>query len=181
MSILEFLGLGRKGGSGGGAGGRPASGSVREIVDALDRMDPDRARYIASFAHVLSRVAHADMEISKDEVRVMEKIVREIGGLPEEESILVVQMAKSHTILFGSTDSYLITRDFYRMATTEQKLELLDCLFAVSAANQSISSAEDTEIRLISGEMNLPHSDFIRTRSKYSQYLDVLKKAEETE
>lgn len=179
MSILKFLGLDRAGGGDAAGGGTSSTETVRKIVDALDRMDPERAKHIASFASILSRVAHADMEISKDEVQVMERIVRDVGGLGEEEAILVVQMAKSHTVLFGSTESYSITREFYKMATPEEKLHLLDCLFAVSSANQSISSEEDAEIRRIVAEMNLTHADFIRARSRYAQYLDVLKKAKD--
>jgi len=177
MSILKFLGIRNQGDGEGGPSAGSGSETVRKIVDALDNMDPDRARYIASFANILSRVAHADLEISREEVAVMEKIVREVGGLPEEEAILVVQMAKSHTVLFGSTESYVITREFYKMATKEEKLHLLDCLFAVSSANESISSAEEAEIRRIVAEMNLTHADYIRERSRYSHYLDVLKEA----
>jgi uncharacterized tellurite resistance protein B-like protein len=67
------------------------------------------------------------------------------------------------------------------MATPEEKLHLLDCLFAVSSANESISSEEEAEIRRIVAEMNLTHADFIRARSKYAHYVDVLKKAKESE
>jgi len=179
MSILKFLGIRKHGDGDGGEDAGSASETVRKIVDALDTMDPDRARYIASFANILSRVAHADLDVSKDEIAVMEKIVSEVGGLPEEEAILVVQMAKSHTVLFGSTESYVITREFYKMASTEEKLHLLDCLFAVSSANESISSAEEAEIRRIVAEMNLTHADYIRERSRYAHYLDVLNEAKE--
>ena len=172
MSILKFLGLDRTGAAGGDAS---ASATVRKIVDELDQMDPERARFVASFAHILSRVAHADMEISPAEVRVMEQRVRDLGGLGEEEAILVVQMAKSHTALFGSTEGYLATREFNRLAGPEEKLHLLECLFAVSSADESISSAEDAEIRRIVAELHLTHGDFIRARSEYKHYLDVLK------
>ncbi|MEK7349104.1 MAG: TerB family tellurite resistance protein [Candidatus Eisenbacteria bacterium] len=176
MSILKFLGLDRLGGAGGG-GNTSAPETVRKIVDALDRMEPERAHYIASFAYILSRVAHADHEISADEVRAMERIVRELGGLQEEESILVVQMAKTQTLLFGSTENYLVTREFYKMATHEQKLQLLESLFAVSSADENISSAEDSEIRRIATEMNLTRSDFNQARAAYTRFLEVLKNA----
>jgi len=178
MSIFKFLGLDRQGGARGG-GNSSAPETVRKIVDALDQLEPERARYIASFAYILSRVAHADQEISKSEVRAMERIVRELGGLEEEEAILVVQMAKTQTLLFGSTENYLVTREFYKMATHEQKLQLLESLFAVSSADESISSAEDSEIRRIATEMNLTRGDFNQARAEYTRYLEVLKSAAE--
>ncbi len=178
MSILKFLGLDRLGGGGGG-GSPSAPETVRKIVDALDQLEPERARYIASFAYILSRVANADQEISATEVRAMERILRELGGLEEEEAILVVQMAKTQTLLFGSTENYLVTREFYKMATQEQKVQLLESLFAVSSADESISSAEDGEIRRIATEMNLTRSDFNQARAAYTQFLEVLKNAPE--
>jgi uncharacterized tellurite resistance protein B-like protein len=153
----------------------PETETVRKIVNALDGMEPPRARYIAAFAYLLSRVAHADLDISPEETRVMERIVMERGGLPEEQAILVVQMAKTQTRLFGGTENFLVTQEFNEIATREQKLALLHCLYAVSAADESISTREDNEIRNISKELLLSHQDFIDVRLEYRNYLSVLK------
>lgn len=154
----------------------PETETVRKIVDALDGMEPGRARFIAAFAYLLSRVAHADLDISPEETRAMERIVMERGGLPEEQAILVVQMAKTQNRLFGGTENFLVTREFNQIASRQQKLALLHCLYAVSAADQSISTREDNEIRNISSELLLSHQDFIDVRLEYRDYLAVLKK-----
>jgi uncharacterized tellurite resistance protein B-like protein len=174
MSIWKFLGLSPSDGP------EPAAASsetetIRKIVDALDRLEADRARYIAAFAYILSRVANADMQISAEETRAMERIVIERGGLPEEQAIMVVQIAKSQNRLFGGTEDYLVTREFGRIADREQKLALLHCLFAVSAVDKSIISAEDTEIRKIASEIKLSHADFIGVKSQYTDHLEALK------
>ena len=46
-------------------------------------MEPQQARYIAAFAYILGRVAHADLTISEDETGEMEQIVMKYGRLPE--------------------------------------------------------------------------------------------------
>ena len=46
-----------------------SSSAIRKIADELSHMDPDKARYVASFAYILGRVAHADLEISDEEIR----------------------------------------------------------------------------------------------------------------
>ena len=172
MSILKFLGLDKK--------LPPASEAdtqtVRKITEALDRLDPARARYIAAFAYVLSRVSHADLNISPEETRAMEGIIVERAGLPEAQAVLVVQMAKTQSLLFGGTEDFLVTREFNKIATRDEKLALLDCLFAVSSADESISVVEDNEIRQIASELRLEHADFIAARSRYRQHLSVLKK-----
>jgi uncharacterized tellurite resistance protein B-like protein len=171
MSILELFGW---------RGDRktqapPASSAdtetVRKIAAELDRLDPDQARYIAAFAYILSRVARADLQISDEELRKMEQLVRDKGGLEEAQAVMVVQMAKTQSILFGGVENFLVTREFDKIATREQKIALLHCLFGVSAADNSISSAEDTTIRTIADELHLDHSDFIAVKSAYGALL----------
>jgi hypothetical protein len=107
MSLLRFLGLDHLAR---GSGPQDDAASVRRIVEALDRMEPAAARKLARFAYVLGRVARADLQISADETREMERIVAERGCLTEAQAVLVVQIAKSQTLLLGETDGYLVTR-----------------------------------------------------------------------
>ncbi len=157
---------------------RRASGdteTVRKITEALDALDPGRARYLAAFAYVLSRIARADLKITTEETRAMERLVMQHGGLPEEQAILVVQIAKHQNLLFGGTENFLVTREFNKISTQEQKLALLDCLFSVAAAADMISVAEDEEIRAVARELGLSHQDFIAIRSRYRDHLAVLR------
>jgi uncharacterized tellurite resistance protein B-like protein len=174
VSILRFLGLAEKDAP------RPRSSSetetVRKICDALERMDGEQARYLAAFAYLLGRVAHADLEISAEETRVMESIVRREGGLPEEQAVLVVQIAKSQNLLFGGTENFLVAREFERLAGRERKMALLRCLFAVSASDESVSEIESDEIRRIAAELKLEHRDYIAARSEFRRHLSVLKR-----
>jgi uncharacterized tellurite resistance protein B-like protein len=184
VSILKFLGLDRPAGSSPGAppGGGPSTetDTVRKIVAELDSLEPERARFIASFSFILSRVAHADLEISEDEIQAMERIIVEESGLPEEQAVLIVHMAKSQSLLFGGTENFLVTREFNRIATHEQKLALLECLFAVSSADDSISTVESNEVRRVASELKLTHADYIAARSAYRNYLAVLKSPPKT-
>lgn len=173
MSILERLGLAAKSEPAGERVGETAT--VRKIVGELEAMEPKRARFVAAFAYILGRVAHADLEISVEETRKMEEIVRRFGHLPEEQAILVVQIAKSQNELFGGTENFLVTREFAEISSPEECQELLDCLFAVSAADASISGAEEAQIRQIASELGFSHGDFVEARAKYSEHREVLR------
>jgi uncharacterized tellurite resistance protein B-like protein len=174
MSFLDAL-LGRP-----GKNAPPGdTDTVRRIVAALDRLEPARARYIAAFAYILGRVALADRHCGEEETRTMERLVMRHGSLPEEQAVVVVQMAKSQNALFGGTEDFLVTREFNDLATAEQKLALLDCLYAVSAADDSIATVEDNEIRRIALELHVPFDAFIQVRLKYRARLAVLKPEQE--
>jgi uncharacterized tellurite resistance protein B-like protein len=170
MSILDFFRMKSDPGTRSSA----ETETVRKIAEELDRMNPERAKFIAAFAYLLSRVARADLNISPEETAVMEQIVMQRGGLPEEQAVVVVQIAKTQNILFGGTENFLVSREFNGLASHEEKLGLLDCLFAVAAANRSISTVEDNEISQIADELKIEHHDFISVRAKYREYLAVL-------
>lgn len=150
--------------------------SVRKIVQALDRLEPERAKYIAGFAYLLGRAARADLNISLKETQTMERILMERAGLPEEQAIIVIQMAKTQNILFGATENFLVSREFRSIATHEEKLALLDCLYAVAASENLISTIEDNEISQIADELRIEHPDLISVRSRYRDSLAVFQK-----
>ena len=177
MSILRFLGL---------SPDRETENqqdrdveSIRKISQQLAEMEPERARYVAAFAYLLGRVAHADREISHDEEREMESIVMEKGHVPKEQAVMIIEIAKRQNQLFGHVENFLVTREFNQLASREMKMDLLNCLFAVSSSDESVSTVEDSEIRQITSELLLEHSDFIEVRSQYRGFLDVLKDSRE--
>lgn len=173
MSLLSMLGFA---GADAGAPDEPG-GAVSRIAEALERFPRERARYLAAFAYLLSRVARADHHVSDEEQREMLRIVAE-HGLNAEEAGLVVEMARSQNELFGHSEDFVVARELQETATREQKLQVLDCLFAVSAADDEISTVEDNEIRRISSELRLTHADFIGVRSSWRRHLGVLKSDE---
>jgi uncharacterized tellurite resistance protein B-like protein len=168
MSILRWLGL--------EADDAAAVDSVGEIEKALSNLEPARARYLACFAYILSRVARADHDVADEESRLMEQIVAERGGLPIEQAALVMRIATSEGLRHGGTEDFIVTREFAAIADRGQKLALLDCLFAISAVDRTIRTVEDNEIRQIANELKLEHADFIAARSAHVEHLRVLKK-----
>ena len=175
MSILRFLGLSS---SRSDEDDSDDTDTVRRIVAELESLDPDEARYIAAFAYVLSRAAAADLRVSEAESDKMIEIIQERGHLPERQAVLAVAIAKSRARLFGGTEDFLVTRQFREMSTVEQRRELLDCLFAVSAADSSVSSAEEAQIRQIASELGFEHQDYITARMAYTSHRSVLKPPE---
>jgi uncharacterized tellurite resistance protein B-like protein len=149
--------------------------TVRKIVRELHAMDPQRARFVAAFAFILGRVAHADRNIEPSEIARMEEIVRRVSGLPEAQAVLAVEIARAQNELFGGTERFVVTREFKEISTRDERIELLRCLFAVSAADESVSGSEEAEIRQISSELDLEHRDFIAARSAYSKLRDVMR------
>jgi uncharacterized tellurite resistance protein B-like protein len=147
---------------------------LRETLNALDQFEPDRARYLAAFAYLLGRVAHADRQVSAEETAAMEAAVREHGQLAQDQAMVVVQLAKTSNLLFGGTADFLVAREFSSVATYEQKLALMRCLFAVSATDEAISTVEEGEIHRVANELRIDRRDLIAIRVAHQRHLPGL-------
>ena len=147
---------------------------IDEVERTLEGLEPARARYVACFAYILGRVARADHDVTPLEAAEMARLITERTGLPAAQAALAVQIATAHGIRHGGTEDFLVTREFAAIADREQRLALLDCLFALSSSDRSIVMLEDNEVRRITSELKLEHGDFIQARSKYLQHLRVL-------
>src|SRR5262245_55476024 len=111
-------------------------GPLRDTLEALDHLDQHAARFLAAFAYLLGRVASADQRVSPEETRKMETLVRVHGALTAEQAMIVVQLAKTSNLLFGGTANFLVAREFSGLASYEQKLALMRCLFELAAADE---------------------------------------------
>jgi uncharacterized tellurite resistance protein B-like protein len=146
----------------------PEAGPLREILNALDRLEPARAHYLARFAYLLGRVARADEHISEEESRAMEIILREDGQLSDAQAMLVVSLAKASSLLFGVSADYAVTQEFTDATSYEDRLALARCLFAVAASDERISTAEEAELHRITNQLRIerPHLTAIRLQHK---------------
>lgn len=178
MVMRRILGLGSDGSD--AASGKTAetaeTETVRRIVRELEQVEPERRRYLAGFAYVLSRAAHSDLDISVDETHLMETIVTEIGKLPEAQAVLVVEIAKHQTELYGGTEDYLVTREFAARATDEQRRSAVEACFAVVAADHTITSAEYAELTQISDELGLTRPELNVIRNEYKDHVSAIQK-----
>ncbi|MBA3876732.1 MAG: hypothetical protein C0498_07325 [Anaerolinea sp.] len=141
--------------------------TVRRIVARLEALPPGRARFLAGFAYILARAAHADLDISDGESTVMESALVELGGLDEAQALLVVEMAKLQSRAKFGTEDYLVTREFAGFATEEEKLAVLRGCFAVGAADDEISNDEAQTVNQIAKELGIDRPSLNAVREAY--------------
>ncbi len=172
MSFLQFLGLTEKSTT------NPAeedTSTMQAIISELSTLPQERARYLAAFAYILGRAAYADSKVNAAEIEKMKTIVNGLGHIPTDQVDLVVDIATNQVKLFGGTENFLVSRRFREISTEEQRIELLDCVFAVSAADKSITVVEEGQARQISKELGLNHDKFIAARSSYLEHVAAVK------
>lgn len=151
--------------------------TVRKIVAQLEALPPDRARLLAGAAYVVSRAANADLTITPEETVLMERTLVERNGVSEAEAVIVVEIARQQAHLFGSTEDFLVTREFKRVSTPEQRLSVMRACFLVAAADDEISSPESAVLNQIATELEIDPVAFDVVRTEHRDQLSVLRAA----
>jgi uncharacterized tellurite resistance protein B-like protein len=153
---------------------QPDHSPLRDLVDTLEHLEPQRARHLARFAYLLGRVAHADQHVSPAETRAMEALLVLEGALSAEQAIVVVGLAKSSNLLFGGTADFQVAQEFAVEATYDQRLALMRCLFGLASADATISVAEESEIHRIASLFKILPHDLMALRVSHSTFLPGL-------
>jgi uncharacterized tellurite resistance protein B-like protein len=146
--------------------------AVRRIVARLETLPPETARSLAGMAYVLARAANADMKISEVETAAM---VQELAGsgLDEAQAILVVEMAKLQELTTGGTSDYLVTREFREHSTMEQRLALLRACYHIAAADEAITSMENSTLVEIASELDISREEAAPVRAEFASRISA--------
>jgi uncharacterized tellurite resistance protein B-like protein len=148
--------------------------TVRRIVRELEALPPERARFLASFAYVLTRAAAADMEIASVEMAAIERLIGEYGGLPPAQAVLVAEMARTQSLLYGGTEDYLVTRQFRALSTEDERIALLRCCYLVGAADDTITASESDTLQEIAKELDLDRPTVNSIRNEFASKLSAI-------
>jgi uncharacterized tellurite resistance protein B-like protein len=173
VSFLKLLGVKERRRE--NAGGNAEVETIRAIATRLDGLEEERANLVAAFAAVLMRAARADLDVSGEESARMVGLLRIFGGLTEEHARLAVELAAQRGALTGNVEEYLATREFRRIADREQRERLLHSLFAVCAADDSITLEEEEEVRQIASELGFEHREYTAARAVFRDQREVLR------
>ena len=152
-------------------GSAAETATARRIVARLEQLAPEDARYLACFAYVMSRAAHADLHVSEEETAVMEAFAVRYGHLDASQAVLVVEMAKLQARIHGATEDFVVTREFRDISTPEQRLDLLRCCFAIGAEDGAITAEEASVLNQIARELDVERDDVNRIRSDFHEML----------
>jgi uncharacterized tellurite resistance protein B-like protein len=176
MALRRFLGLDDRAEPPATPADDAETATVRRIVAELEALPLAERRHIAGFAYLLSRAAHADLDVSEEETRLMEQIVTRIGKLPMSQAVLAVEIARHQGSLYGGTEDYLVTREFAANTTEEQRIAAVEACFAVVAADHTITAEEYAELTQIATELGLSRAQLNEIRREYRDHLAAIQK-----
>ncbi len=153
----------------------PGASQLYDTVRAhLRGADDDSVRIVTAIAGLLATVAYADREWSdKEEQRLRAELGR-VNGL-EADGVAAIQSAlRENVVEISTTQTPHYTRDLRALADRDLRLEVLDVLVDLAAADGSISFDEVTVLRNTATALGLTQDDYNAIQDRYRDKLSFL-------
>jgi len=149
----------------------PLGDVVREhMADA----DDDAQRVVIGVAGLLACVAFADHEYHPNEERMVREELGRIHGLSPRaaDAICAVLSAQIGPIVAAGDHRWV--RDLRELTDREQRLEILDVLLDLAAADDEFSMTEANYLRRLATALGLEQAEYNEAQAKHRKKLTTL-------
>ena len=140
---------------------------IRNIFSKLETDDYDnntQEDVNITCAALLIETAYADKTLEKDEINSLRSCLQEVYGL--EEHIVESLIIESEASIKNSTSLYEYTKPLNDNLNYKEKLLLINTMWKIAYADNSLDKYEEHLIRKIAGLLYIDHTDFISEKLK---------------
>jgi uncharacterized tellurite resistance protein B-like protein len=127
-------------------------------------IDQEEARTLSLAGALMAYIIHIDECVRPEERGTLERILREVWGIGEAAATMMAEVALSEVA--RGMDVFQLTSAFADRVPVEERTRLIDALFAVAAADGTLSGAETSEISRINQGIRLTHDQFVAARKR---------------
>ncbi len=156
----------------------PEGGTVlaRTVRAEMDGTDDDAARIVAAIAGLLGSVAYADRDYAAvEEARIREQLGR-VHGLTATGGDAICAVLREHIVEISTVEAPLCARELLALADRDFRLEVLDALVDLAAADDAITVAETNVLRLTATALGLTQDDYNAAQARHRDKLKVLRR-----
>ncbi len=144
------------------------------VRSELPNADEETVLVVTAIVGLLGAVAYADSDYSiEEQERVREELTR-IDGMAPSGVEAVCAALKRHILEIATVQSPRYSRILRELADQELRIQVLEILVALAAADQVITSAETNVMRQITTALGLTQRDYNTAQAKYRDRLAVL-------
>lgn len=119
-------------------------------------------RKLSLKAGLLARVCYQDGDVDKDELQTVQKVLKELGNISDEEASLLVEAGFNRAA--RGLDYSHVCRSYFEITEYEERCDFLYVLFKAAAASNGSCHDEIETIRDIAKHLKIPHSKFVEAK-----------------
>jgi len=149
---------------------------LEAIVRAhLPDADETTRALVTSIAGLLACVAFADHVYTEQERSHVREVVSRIEGLSGEGVDAICAVLDDHGQHIATGNAQRFTRALRDGCERSLRLEVLDALVDLAAADGALALAETDLLRRTAGALGLSQDDYVTAQARYRERLSVLK------
>ncbi len=152
-----------------------ASDELRALVArSMPGADPAAAATVGAVAGLLASVAHADREYTPEEEAHVREALKQVKGLDPGAVDAVATLLGERMAELAHESLQTYTRVLYERLAREARLEVLDVLMDLAAADQVLAMEETNLLRRIARGLGLSDHDYLAAQERHRMRLSVL-------
>jgi uncharacterized tellurite resistance protein B-like protein len=155
----------------------PSRTELERVVRAhLVGADDETVRIVCAVAGLLGAVAYADRDYSAvEETRIRQQLAR-VEGLPSAGVDAICEMLRERIVVVATVEAPVYSRELRELAGRELRVEVLDALVDLAAADDEITVDETNVLRQLATSLGLSQSDYNASQERHRDKLKILKK-----
>lgn len=161
------------------AGSAPIADTVGETLLAVVRehmadADETEVRIVAAVAGLLASVAYADGDYSREERRTVERLLQRIHGLPHSGAAAIASLLDERVAELARGDVHAHTRAIKDGTEREARIEVLEVLMELAAADGVVTLAETELMRRVATLLGLSTREYAAIQAPHRDKLGVI-------
>lgn len=145
------------------------------LSELLSGLEDDEVLRVTGLAGLLGKVAYSDKDISSEELAAIKQILTEHTPISPSLFDRLLKLLEQHTTELSGLEDHRYNQMLNDTLERNEKLKVLDFLYAVAASSGSVSYVEDQSINLIAKGLRLTHEDYVNSRRPYLDRLEILR------
>ncbi len=141
-----------------------------EMVDA----DEETVRIVTAVAGLLATVAYADRVFAPEEVEQVRASISRIHGMTPQSTNVICGVLSRHLAELSTLHSHVFTRELKELTEPHVRLEVLDVLVDLAAADGEISLSEVNQLRQLTTSLGLSQADYNESQARHRDKLTSL-------
>ena len=126
------------------------------------RLPEDKLYFLCLVGTLLASIAHVDNHLDPSEKKALKACLAKQFELKGNELAMLFEVVEEQGR--KGFDFHEVITEINRLTSYNDRLQLMDCLFAIAAADGEMAHDETEEIRRITKALRIPHNIFIQAK-----------------
>jgi uncharacterized tellurite resistance protein B-like protein len=152
-----------------------AAQSLFEVVRAhMPEADEETQRIVTAIAGLLAAIAYADSHLAPEELARMRSELGRIKWLEPRGIDAISDALQKDIVSHATTLSQRYTRELRELGDRDLRLQVLEVLLEIAAADGSIGLEEVTALRRTAAALGLTQNDYNALQARHRKLLSFL-------